>query len=79
MTPALWRKVEIIPEDAVRVWAVGIDYIVGDEVAYPDENSPLYECLQAHTSQEGWEPPLLPALWKLKGSPSVENPVEEIT
>lgn len=33
LVPALWRKVEIISEDAVRVWAAGIDYIVGDEVA----------------------------------------------
>ena len=40
--PALWRKVEIISEDAVRVWAAGIDYIVGDEVAYPDENGTMY-------------------------------------
>lgn len=78
LVPALWRKVEIIPEDAVRVWGAGVDYIVGDEVAYPDENSLLYECLQAHTSQEGWEPPLLPALWKLKEEQSEEIPVEEI-
>ncbi len=41
LTPSLWRKVEVISEDAVRVWAAGIDYIVSDEVAYPDENSPL--------------------------------------
>lgn len=66
LAPALWRKVEVIPENTVRIWQAGTDYIVGDEVAYPDENSPLYECLQAHTSQEGWEPPLLPAIWKEK-------------
>lgn len=76
LTPSLWRKVEVIPEDAVRVWAAGIDYIVGDEVAYPDENSPLYECLQAHTSQNGWEPPLVPALWKEKGSAEADAPEE---
>ena len=23
----------------------------------------LYRCEQAHTSQEGWEPPNVPALW----------------
>ncbi len=80
LTPSLWRKVEVIPEDAVRVWAAGIDYIVGDEVAYPDENSLLYECQQAHTSQEGWEPPLLPALWKKKGSAEPDAPEEsEVT
>ena len=64
LTPALWRKVEVIPEDAVRVWAAGIDYIVGDELAYPDANGTMYTCLQAHTSQTGWEPPAVPALWK---------------
>ena len=31
LVPALWRKVEILSEDAVRIWAAGIDYIVGDE------------------------------------------------
>ncbi len=76
LTPSLWRKVEVISEDAVRVWAAGIDYIVSDEVAYPDENSPLYECQQAHTSQEGWEPPLVPALWKEKGSAEADAPEE---
>lgn len=33
-TPALWRKVEVIHEEEVRVWQTGVDYIVGDEVAY---------------------------------------------
>lgn len=63
LVPALWRKVEIISEDAVRVWAAGIDYIVGDEVAYPDASGTMYTCNQAHTSQTGWEPPVVPALW----------------
>lgn len=76
LVPALWRKVEVIPEDAVRVWQAGTDYIVGDEVAYPAENSPRYECLQAHTSQEGWEPPLLPALWKEKTIAESDAPKE---
>lgn len=66
LVPALWRKVEIISEDSVRVWAAGIDYIVGDEVAYPDADGTLYTCMQAHTSQTGWEPPTVPALWKAK-------------
>ena len=63
LVPALWRKVEIISEDAVRVWTAGIDYIIGDEVAYPDENGTMYTCQQAHTAQTGWEPPAVPALW----------------
>ncbi|MDO4355978.1 MAG: hypothetical protein Q4E13_05660 [Clostridia bacterium] len=62
LVPALWRKVEIILENAVRVWAPGIDYIVGDEVAYPDANGMMYTCQQAHTSQTGWEPTAVPSL-----------------
>lgn len=66
LVPALWRKVEIIPKDAVRVWQAGVDYAVGDEVAYPDADGSFFSCLQAHTSLAGWEPPNVPALWQLK-------------
>lgn len=66
MLPALWRKVEVIHEDAVRVWAAGIDYVVGDEVAYPGASGELFVCQMAHTSQAGWEPPNAPALWQAK-------------
>lgn len=66
LTPALWRKVEIVTEDAVRVWAANMDYAAGDVVAYPDADadSVKYECLTEHTSQIGWEPPDVPALWQ---------------
>ena len=64
LTPALWHKVEIITEDETRVWAADISYVVGDIVSYPDATSTRYECLQAHTSQTGWNPPAVPALWK---------------
>ena len=66
LVPVLWRKVEVLPDDQPRVWQTGIDYVVGDVLAYPDVNGSQYECLQAHTSQEGWEPPNVPALWKPK-------------
>lgn len=65
-TPALWRKVEVVSEDAVRVWQAGVEYIAGDVLAYPDADSPQYECLTAHTSQEGWEPISAPALWAIR-------------
>ncbi len=68
VVPALWRKVEIIHKDEVRVWQSGVNYAVGDEVAYPDENGALYTCLQAHTSLTGWEPPNVPALWQAKNA-----------
>lgn len=41
-------------------WAVDTAYAVDDVVTY---NSVTYVCLQAHTSQVGWEPPNVPALW----------------
>lgn len=66
ITPALWKKVEIICENETRIWQVGIDYAVGDVVAYPDADSEQYECQQVHTSQTGWEPPNVPALWSKK-------------
>ena len=64
--PALWHKVEIVHEDEVRVWQVGVNYAAGDEVAYPDTNGTLYACLQSHTALAGWEPPNVPALWRAK-------------
>ncbi|MFE5914937.1 carbohydrate-binding protein [Streptomyces wedmorensis] len=42
-------------------WASGVTYRVGDRVTY---GGLLYSCLQAHTSQAGWEPPAVPALWQ---------------
>ncbi len=41
-------------------WAVGVAYAEGDRRKYDDK---LYRCVQAHTSQEGWEPATTPALW----------------
>lgn len=41
-------------------WASGIAYAVGDRRNYEDI---LYSCLQAHTSQEGWEPDVAVSLW----------------
>ena len=78
-TPALWHRVEVVAEGTVRVWAAGIDYVTGDEVAYPDAEGKLYVCQQAHTSQAGWDPPSVPALWSPASESRQENsPVEEV-
>ena len=50
---------------AASAWAPGIAYKAGDQVTY---NGSAYQCLQAHTSQTGWEPPNVPALWQLVSS-----------
>ena len=52
-TPALWHRVEIIVEGTTRVWEKGVAYVVGDAVAFPNEDGAQYACIQAHTSQAG--------------------------
>jgi chitin-binding protein len=41
-------------------WAAGTTYKVGDRVTYAGRS---YQCRQAHTAINGWEPPNVPALW----------------
>lgn len=42
-------------------WKAQVSYQVGDQVTYQGKT---YQCRQSHTSQTGWEPPKVPALWK---------------
>ena len=58
--------VELFPS-----WAADKAYAVDDRVRY---NFTLYKCVQAHTSQIGWEPPNVPALWTEVAKPG-EIPV----
>lgn len=46
--------------DPVGAWSAGVAYNVGDRVSYQGST---YECRQAHTSQAGWTPVAVPALW----------------
>ncbi len=41
-------------------WMPGANYQTDQRIRYEDK---LYRCVQAHTSQSGWEPPAVPALW----------------
>ena len=50
------RMVEFYPE-----WVAGVAYTAGYKV---QRNGKLWRCLQAHTSQAGWEPENVPALWE---------------
>ena len=63
---------------AAAVWAPNTAYKVGDQVTYANT---LYECIQAHTSLTGWEPPNVPALWKAVAgvSPSATPPAPTAT
>lgn len=58
--------VELFP-----AWAVETSYGIGTRVRYL---SKLYRCVQGHTSQDGWEPPNVPALWTEVAKPG-EIPV----
>lgn len=49
-------------EDVIDKWAVGTAYYIGDIVMDGEQG---YECVQPHTSQDGWEPHATPALWKV--------------
>lgn len=42
-------------------WTTGVAYKVNDIVVYSGSN---YKCIQAHTSQAGWTPTAVPALWQ---------------
>ena len=42
-------------------WSAGVSYAAGYKV---QDNVRLWRCRQAHTSQEGWEPENVPALWE---------------
>ncbi|MFE3451301.1 glycosyl hydrolase family 18 protein [Nonomuraea sp. NPDC059194] len=48
----------------LAAWAPWTAYTAGARVTH---NGVEYECVQSHTSQPGWEPPNVPALWKTTG------------
>jgi len=47
-------------------WTIGVTYQIDDIVTYNNTN---YICVQAHTSQAGWTPPVVPALWNIFEEP----------
>lgn len=49
------QGVELFP-----AWREGKPYETGDRV---QDESVLYKCVQAHTSQDDWRPAVTPALW----------------
>ena len=58
--------VSLADEDALEAvelypaWRTGTAYSVDERIRH---EGILYRCVQAHTSQTGWEPPVVPALW----------------
>ena len=60
------EAVELFP-----VWAVDTAFEADKRIRYGEK---LYRCVQAHTSQDGWEPDKTPALWTEVAKPG-EIPV----
>lgn len=60
------EAVELFP-----LWGAGIAYEAEQRIRYGEK---LYRVVQTHTSQEGWEPPTVPALWTEVAKPG-EIPV----
>lgn len=52
-------------------WQPGISYTVGNIRRHNDK---LYKCIQAHTSQDGWEPDVAASLWRGIADPAEEWP-----
>jgi hypothetical protein len=52
-----------------------VAYSAGQKVDY---NNEVYQCVEAHTSEPTWEPPVVPALWKDLG-PCGSTPTNAIT
>lgn len=78
LRPLIEKAAASLPdEDALEAvelfpaWAAGVEYAADQRVRYEDK---LYRCVQAHTSQEEWTPPAVPALWTEVAKPG-EIPV----
>jgi len=50
-------------------WATGVTYAVGALVIYDGVE---YKCILAHTSEPGWQPPSVPALWQPVSNPCAD-------
>ena len=56
-------------------WEADTKYELGDRRRHDGK---VYKCLQAHTSQVGWEPPAVPALWVVINTSSpgtIDDPI----
>lgn len=66
--PALWT---VVPNPGASAWQAGVPYALPSRATH---GTRLYQLIQAHTSQVGWEPPNVPALWQDIGAASLVSP-----
>lgn len=62
------KNVEVQPWEAMK------SYVKGDIVSYKDG---YYQCVQPHTSLDGWEPDCTPALWEIYTGDIGPQPTEK--
>ncbi len=75
-TPTFTKTITPVPPTYTPTIVAGCSGIPnwnGGFVAYSlgqkaDYNNEVYQCIQAHTSEPTWEPPVVPALWKDLGA-----------
>lgn len=60
-TPDEPETEEVTEQPDTPAWQPGIAVNPGQKYTH---NGNTYEVIQAHTTQQGWEPPAVPALWK---------------
>ena len=88
---AMMNAERLTPEEAIKVksvyeqWQPGMQYYDGTDNVHPQSKvrgrtypDKLYKCIQGHTSQEGWEPSLVPAIWVVideTHSGTIEDPI----
>ena len=61
-----WEREGMTKDQYLIRWRSGQEYAVGEVVFHQGE---YYEVVQAHTSQEDWKPPDVPALFTAKTDP----------
>lgn len=60
VTPALWKVHRTDDGTSPVEWQPGISVVAGEQVTY---DGVTYTVVQSHTTQAGWEPPNVPALF----------------
>lgn len=50
-----------VPTGAMREWSA-VQHVAGDTCSY---SGAVYVCVQGHRALPGWQPPAVPALWRL--------------
>lgn len=71
-SPSQWARLFIValapdpdPDpEPLQPWAVNVAYTIGPPASEVSFNGRHYRCRQSHTSQAGWTPTAVPALWE---------------